>query len=221
MKKAIISIALITAIAILIIVGMRMTSKKTLLTNVPATSTQQNQEATTTTTPTNNESSMNQSENQHIILVTNKGDIEIELFGDINPKTVENFTTLAGKNFYDNTKFHRVIDGFMIQGGDPLSKDDAMMARWGTGGPGYQFADEITSANHNNRGTIAMANSGPNTNGSQFFINVADNNFLDTKHTAFGKVVKGMDIVDAISKVATNQQDRPVEAVVITDVKVI
>lgn len=151
-------------------------------------------------------------------LHTNRGDITIEFFGQDAPKTVENFTKLAQSGFYNGTKFHRVISGFMIQGGDPLSKDDSMMARWGTGGPGYQFADEIRPNNRNVAGTISMANAGPNTNGSQFFINVADNTFLDTKHTTFGRVTAGMDVVSAIAATKTGQNDRPVEAVVITSI---
>jgi peptidylprolyl isomerase len=148
------------------------------------------------------------------IMETNKGTIEIE-FGTATPKTVENFTKLAKEGFYDGVKFHRVIKGFMIQGGDPLTKDDSQMAMWGTGGPGYKFADEITSTNKNDIGTISMANAGPNTNGSQFFINVNANNFLDGKHTVFGKVVKGMDVVTAIENTKTGAGDRPVEPVVI------
>jgi peptidylprolyl isomerase len=151
-------------------------------------------------------------------LHTTKGDITIE-FSAATPTTVANFTKLAGEGFYNGTKFHRVIKGFMIQGGDPLTKDDTMAARWGTGGPGYQFGDEITAANHNDVGTIAMANSGPNTNGSQFFINTAANNFLDTKHTVFGKVVAGMDVVKAIESTPTSAgNDRPLEAMVITSI---
>lgn len=150
-------------------------------------------------------------------LHTTKGDITIE-FSDATPNTVANFTKLAGEGFYNGTKFHRVIAGFMIQGGDPLTKDDTMMARWGTGGPGYQFQDEITATNHNAVGTIAMANAGPNTNGSQFFINVADNSFLDTKHTVFGKVVAGMDVVTAIEHTPTMPGDRPTTPMVITSV---
>jgi peptidylprolyl isomerase len=152
------------------------------------------------------------------ILHTNKGDITIEFADAQAPNTVANFVKLASSGFYDGTKFHRVIKGFMIQGGDPLSKDDSMMARWGTGGPGYQFADEIGPDNHDVAGTIAMANAGPNTNGSQFFINVADNNFLDTKHTVFGKVVAGMEVVTAIENTPTDANDRPVEAMIINSV---
>ena len=150
-------------------------------------------------------------------LHTTKGDIVIE-FAAGTPSTVANFIKLAQAGFYDGTKFHRVIKGFMIQGGDPLSKDDAKQAQWGTGGPGYQFADEIGPGNRNDIGTIAMANAGPNTNGSQFFINVSANNFLDTKHTVFGKVVAGMDAVKAIETTPTGAGDRPVEPMVITSI---
>jgi peptidylprolyl isomerase len=159
----------------------------------------------------------NQQKIMQATLHTTKGDITIE-FSDATPNTVANFIKLAQAGFYNGTKFHRVIKGFMIQGGDPLTKDDSMMARWGTGGPGYQFADEIGASNQNNIGTIAMANSGPNTNGSQFFINVAGNNFLDTKHTVFGKVVAGMDVVTAIENTPTVPGDRPQTAMVITSV---
>lgn len=153
------------------------------------------------------------------ILYTNKGNITIEFFKKQAPKTVVNFVKLAEAGFYDGTKFHRVIKGFMIQGGDPLSKDDSKISLWGTGGPGYKFADEISKDNKNNLGTIAMANSGPNTNGSQFFINTAANNFLDAKHTVFGKVVLGMDIVTQIENTPTGVSDRPVNPVIINRVE--
>ncbi len=151
-------------------------------------------------------------------LHTNLGDIVISFDKTNTPKTVENFIKLASTGFYNGTKFHRVIAGFMVQGGDPNSKDDTQMSSWGKGGPGYQFADEITPSNSNVKGTIAMANAGPNTNGSQFFINVADNEHLNTKHTVFGHVTAGYDIVEKISHVKTNQDNRPLEAVTITSV---
>lgn len=150
-------------------------------------------------------------------LHTTKGDITIE-FGSTTPNTVANFVKLAGEGFYDGVKFHRVIKGFMIQGGDPLTKDDSKMAMWGTGGPGYKFEDELTATNKNDVGTISMANSGPNTNGSQFFINVNPNNFLDSKHVVFGKVTKGMDVVTAIENTPTGPNDRPIESMVIKSV---
>ena len=128
---------------------------------------------------------------------------------ELAPKTVENFLTHAENNYYDGIIFHRVIQDFMIQGGDPTGT--------GMGGPGYKIKDEFTHAggNENNRGTISMANSGPNTGGSQFFINLVDNNFLDTKHPAFGEVISGMDVVDKIANVQTDANDRPLKDVVI------
>ena len=154
-------------------------------------------------------------------LPTNKGDITIEFLAAQAPKTVANFIKLAQDGFYNGTKFHRVIAGFMIQGGDPFSKDDTAQARWGTGGPGYMFADEITPGNHNAAGTIAMANAGPNTNGSQFFINVAENSSLDTKHTVFGRVTAGVDVVKSIEAVATTDPgDRPLLPIAIESVSV-
>jgi cyclophilin family peptidyl-prolyl cis-trans isomerase len=160
------------------------------------------------------------SDNQKIMgatFHTNMGDFTVA-FNPNTPKTVENFVKLAKSGFYDNTKFHRVIAGFMNQGGDPLSKDDKMMARWGTGGPGYQFADEIKDDNNNAPGTLSMANAGPNTNGSQFFINVADNSFLNDKHTVFGAVTEGAEVVMAINGVKTGEADRPLEPVIIKSI---
>lgn len=153
-------------------------------------------------------------------LVTSEGNITIEFFDTDAPETVANFTKLAKEGFYDGTKFHRVIKGFMVQGGDPLTKDDAMMSRWGTGGPGYQFADEIHANNENVIGTISMANSGPDTNGSQFFINTADNHFLDQKHTVFGQVIEGIDVVVKIQESPTGPADRPIKPVIIQQVSV-
>lgn len=161
-----------------------------------------------------------QEENKKImtaILHTNKGDITIEL-NSATPNTVENFMKLAKSGFYDGTKFHRVIKGFMSQSGDPLSKDDSQQALWGTGGPGYKFADEITTSNRNDVGTISMANAGPNTNGSQFFINAGPNNFLDSKHTVFGKVTAGMNIATLINGVPTGANDRPIDPVIIKNI---
>ncbi|MCK9344578.1 MAG: peptidylprolyl isomerase [Candidatus Pacebacteria bacterium] len=155
-----------------------------------------------------------------VVMTTNKGAITIELFADTKPNTVANFVKLANEGFYNGTRFHRVIKGFMIQGGDPLSKDMTKQAYWGTGGPGYQFADEIGADNKNVIGSISMANSGPNTNGSQFFINTADNNFLNPKHTAFGRVTAGMEVVTAIENTKTGAQDRPVEDMIIEKIEV-
>ncbi len=150
---------------------------------------------------------------------TSMGDITVEFYKEESPNTVANFLKLASDGFYDGVKFHRVIKDFMIQAGDPQSKDDSLQNRWGTGGPGYQFDDEF-----NNKplvqGSLAMANSGPNTNGSQFFIvTAATTPWLDGKHTNFGKVVEGLDIVIAINNTTTEGSDRPVEAVIINSIE--
>lgn len=157
------------------------------------------------------ESSTN-TEGKTVLLQTNMGDIKIQLYSDM-PITAGNFEKLVKEGFYDGVIFHRVIDGFMLQGGDPEGT--------GMGGPGYTIKDEFTNHNRNDRGTIAMANAGPNTGGSQFFINLVDNNFLDTKHPVFGKVIEGMDIVDKIAKVETGAGDRPVEEVKIISAKIL
>ncbi|MDE1924739.1 MAG: peptidylprolyl isomerase [Patescibacteria group bacterium] len=152
-------------------------------------------------------------------LHTSLGDITIEFLSQQAPQTVANFIKLAQGGFYDGTKFHRVIKGFMDQGGDPLTKDDSKMASWGTGGPGYTIPDEITSANSNTAGTIAMANTGqPNSAGSQFFINAVDNPSLNSGYTVFGKVTAGMSVVTEINNVAVDAQDRPLTPVVITSI---
>jgi len=148
------------------------------------------------------------------VLETNFGTIEFTLFDEAAPKTVENFEKLAGEGFYDGVKFHRVIKDFMLQTGDPNSKDDDWTDD-GTGGPGYTFEDEINSYKIV-RGRVAMANSGPNTNGSQFFIITTEATpWLDGKHTVFGEVVSGMDVVDKIEAVETNETDHPIQDVVI------
>jgi peptidyl-prolyl cis-trans isomerase B (cyclophilin B) len=144
-------------------------------------------------------------------LQTNRGAIELELFDNDAPATVRNFVALAQKGFYDGVIFHRVIPDFMIQGGDPTGT--------GTGGPGYEFDDEINE-HKIERGALAMANAGPNTNGSQFFIVTADAcPWLDGKHTVFGRVTGGMDVVDAISAVERDESDKPREDVVIERVE--
>ena len=144
-------------------------------------------------------------------LHTNHGAIALELFDEDAPATVGNFTKLSGEGFYDGLTFHRVIQGFMIQGGCP--KGD------GTGGPGYSFEDE-PNEHRVVRGALAMANAGPNTNGSQFFVVTAEEcPWLDGKHTVFGRVTSGMDVVDAIEGVPTDQRDRPLDAVTIERVE--
>ena len=141
------------------------------------------------------------------ILETNFGNIEIELYEKEMPVTAGNFRKLVEQGFYNGVIFHRIIPDFMIQGGDPTGT--------GMGGPGYSIKDEFSKKNRNDRGTISMANAGPNTGGSQFFINLVNNNYLDKMHPVFGKVAKGMEVVDKISKVKTDSQDRPNEQVVI------
>jgi cyclophilin family peptidyl-prolyl cis-trans isomerase len=145
-------------------------------------------------------------------LHTNHGEIALELFDDDAPKTVENFVSLARDGFYDGVVFHRVIPDFMIQGGDPTGT--------GSGGPGYTFEDEFNDRKVV-RGALAMANAGPNTNGSQFFIVTAGAcPWLDGKHTVFGQVTEGMDVVDTISGLDTDARDRPQSDVVIERVSV-
>lgn len=156
----------------------------------------------------------------NVTLATSKGTIRVELDGTRAPLTVGNFIALARKGFYNGTTFHRVIPDFMIQGGDPLSKDASQRARHGTGGPGYTFPDE-TNDERIVRGTIAMANTGQNTNGSQFFIVTAETTpHLDGKHTNFGKVITGMNVVDAISQTERDARDNPSQPVVLNTVTV-
>ncbi len=158
-------------------------------------------------------SSSNNSEKK-VILETTKGEIIIQLYKDM-PITSGNFEKLVKEGFYDEVIFHRVIDGFMIQGGDPTGT--------GTGSPGYSIKDEFThkDGNKNNKYTVSMANSGPNSGGSQFFINLIDNNFLDSKHPAFGIVVEGKDVVNTIGKVKTNSNDKPLETVKIIKARIV
>lgn len=151
-----------------------------------------------------------------VTIQTNKGTIVFETYDADAPKTVENFITLANKGFYNGLIFHRVINGFMIQGGDPSGN--------GTGGPGYQFADELNPATPSYqagyvRGTVAMANAGPNTNGSQFFIMQKDTP-LPHNYSIFGRVISGLEVVDAIANVAKGANDKPLENVVMTKVTV-
>jgi cyclophilin family peptidyl-prolyl cis-trans isomerase len=158
-----------------------------------------------------------------VLLKTSMGNITLKLYRSDAPKTVENFTKLAKEGFYNGVRFHRVIKGFMIQTGDPLSKDDSMAGRWGTGGPGYKFADEINASSAiyqrgYKHGVLAMANSGPNTNGSQFFI--MHNDYpLPPLYTIFGEVTSGLDVVDAIGNVAASN-DRPLTPVSILSMEV-
>lgn len=165
--------------------------------------------------------------NPMAVLKTVKGDIEIELFMDRTPVTAGNFVKLAKSGFYNETKFHRVIKGFMIQGGDPNSKGTDT-SKYGFGGSGYTIEDEFVAGLSNVRGTIAMANTGqPNSGGSQFFINLVDNTGLDfdkppptSSHPVFGKVIKGMDVVDVIASVKTGANDIPLTPISIESVTI-
>ena len=145
---------------------------------------------------------------------TNMSSFTIELYADKVPKTVENFVKLANEGFYNSVIFHRVIDGFMIQGGDPTGT--------GSGGPGYAIDDEFhEDLKHDSPGILSMANSGPNTGGSQFFITLDATSWLDGKHSVFGKVIDGMDVVNKIGKVQTNEMDRPLQDVIINKLTII
>jgi peptidyl-prolyl cis-trans isomerase B (cyclophilin B) len=138
----------------------------------------------------------------YAVIKTTAGDMTVELWPEVAPKTVENFKTLAQKGFYDGTAFHRIVKGFMIQGGDPLTKDAKMESRWGTGGPGHTVKAEFSDKPHQ-RGVLSMARSqDPDSAGSQFFICLGDAKFLDRNYTAFGKIVKGDDVLGKIGDTA-------------------
>jgi len=163
-------------------------------------------------------------------LETNKGTMVLEIYTGQMPITGGNFVKLVNEKFYDGVIFHRVIDGFMIQGGDPTGTGMGGRAaeyHQGYGNPNskntWKIPDEFTQTNldKNDRGTISMANAGPNTGGSQFFINLVDNNFLDGRHPVFGKIIEGLEVIDVIADVKTNSQDKPLEDVVIISAKVI
>lgn len=211
-------------------------SKATADTALPGPLTAPDQQATgdaatlQNTDNTQGEPMTNEStQNPTAIFHTNKGDISIELYQDKMPITVDNFVKLAQDNFYDGSKFHRVIAGFMIQGGDPNSKG-TNTAVYGQGGPGYTIQDEFVADPRltNTRGSIAMANTGqPNSGGSQFFINLVDNTGLDydkppqgSSHPVFGRVTQGLDIVDTIGATPTGDRDLPIDPVVINDIEI-
>jgi peptidyl-prolyl cis-trans isomerase B (cyclophilin B) len=159
--------------------------------------------------------------NEVAVIKTSAGEMVIEFWPDVAPKTVENFKTLAKKGFYDGTAFHRVIKGFMIQGGDPLTKDPSKEAMWGTGGPGYQIKAEFNDRSHK-RGVISMARSqNPDSAGSQFFICHGDPTFLDHQYTAFGKLIKGDDVLEKIATTPTHPPDRPNTVQRIESIKIV
>jgi peptidyl-prolyl cis-trans isomerase B (cyclophilin B) len=159
-------------------------------------------------------------------ITTTEGEMVIEFWPDVAPKTVENFKTLAQKGFYDGTCFHRIIKGFMIQGGDPLTKDPARESHWGTGGPGYQIKAEFNDRSHQ-RGVISMARSAnPDSAGSQFFICDGDASFLDHQYTAFGRLVKGDDVLAKIAGTAvgssgSGEQSKPQKRIGVISVKIV
>ena len=156
------------------------------------------------------------------VIKTNKGEMVAEFWPDVAPKTVANFKKLANEKFYDGTAFHRVIKGFMIQGGDLLSKDDSKMARWGTGDPGFHVAAEFNAKSHV-RGVLSMARRGDDVNSasSQFFICHGDVSRLDGQYTAFGKLIKGDEVLEKIATTPTGENDRPVEKVVIESIRIV
>ena len=155
------------------------------------------------------------------VITTTEGEMIVEFWPDVAPKTVENFKTLAKKGFYDGTCFHRVIKDFMIQGGDPLTKDPSAEARWGTGDPGYKIKAEFNDRHHD-RGVISMARSQhPDSAGSQFFICHGNPHFLDRQYTAFGKLTKGDDVLEKIATAPTRPQDRPVKRAGVESIKIV
>ncbi len=155
------------------------------------------------------------------VIKTTEGEMVIEFWPDVAPKTVENFKTLAKKGFYDGTCFHRVIKGFMIQGGDPLTKDPNTEARWGTGDPGYKVKAEFNDRHHD-RGVISMARSqDPDSAGSQFFICHGNPHFLDQQYTAFGKLIKGDDVLEKIATTPTHPPDRPDKRMGVESIKIV
>ena len=160
------------------------------------------------------------STNEVAVITTTEGEIVVEFWPDVAPKTVENFKTLAKQGFYDGTCFHRVIKDFMIQGGDPLTKDPKMEARWGTGGPGHTVKAEFNDRHHD-RGVLSMARSqDPNSAGSQFFICHGNPHFLDRQYTAFGKLIKGDEVLEKIGTTATHPGDRPVKRMGIVSIRI-
>jgi peptidyl-prolyl cis-trans isomerase B (cyclophilin B) len=155
------------------------------------------------------------------IIKTTEGDMVVEFWDDVAPKTVENFKALAKKGFYDGTAFHRVIKGFMIQGGDPLTKDASKEAAWGTGDPGYKIKAEFNDRSHK-RGVLSMARSAhPDSAGSQFFICHGDPKFLDGQYTTFGQLIKGDDVLEKIGTTPTHSPDRPDKRMGVTSIKIV
>ena len=162
--------------------------------------------------------------NEVAVIKTSEGDMVIEFWADVAPKTVENFKKLAKQGFYNGTAFHRIIKGFMVQGGDPLTKDPTQESRWGTGGPGYQIKAEFNSHSHQ-RGVISMARSNdPDSAGSQFFICLGDASFLDGKYTAFGKLIKGDDVLGKIGDTPVakgGEGSKPIKRIEVKSIEIV
>lgn len=191
----------------------------TSTTSQPLTTNTTLKAATTSSSTATTTKPMEQAIFTKATITTNMGVIEVELAKD-KPITTKNFGTLAQSKFYDGVRFHRVIKDFMIQTGDPLSKDISQASAWGTGGPGYKFQDELTGDEKYLEGTLAMANSGPNTNGSQFFIVTAKPGYpLPPNYTVFGKITKGIDVARKIQNVKTGPSDRPLEDVIVQKIE--
>ena len=176
---------------------------------------------TKTNTPTNATMSTPANTNEVAVITTTEGTMVVEFWPDVAPNTVANFKKLASQGFYDGTCFHRVIKDFMIQGGDPLTKDPSKEAMWGTGGPGYQIKAEFNDRSHT-RGVISMARSqDPDSAGSQFFICHGNPTFLDHQYTAFGKLIKGDDVLEKIATTPTHPQDRPDKRIGVISIKIV
>ena len=159
--------------------------------------------------------------NEVAVIKTSEGEMVAEFLSDVAPKTVENFKKLAREGFYDGTSFHRVIKGFMIQGGDPLTKEESKQAAWGTGDPGYKVAAEFNDKSHT-RGVLSMARSNdPKSAGSQFFICHGNPSFLDHQYTAFGKLIKGDDVLEKIATTETGPNDRPKKRMNVESIKIV
>jgi peptidyl-prolyl cis-trans isomerase B (cyclophilin B) len=176
---------------------------------------------TSTNNPPDNQTVSTSNTNEVAVITTTEGTMVIEFWTDAAPNTIANFKKLAKSGFYDGTAFHRVIKGFMIQGGDPLTKDPSKEDAWGTGGPGYQIKAEFNDHSHV-RGVISMARSNdPDSAGSQFFICHGDPTFLDHQYTTFGKLIKGDDVLEKIGTTPTHPQDRPDKRMGIISIKIV
>ncbi len=183
---------------------------------VAETRGQEKKETTPMTTP------MTESNKKEVAVIkTSEGEMVAEFWSDVAPKTVENFKKLAKSGFYDGTAFHRVIRGFMIQGGDPLTKDESKQGSWGTGDPGYKIQAEFNKKAHE-KGVLSMARSqDPNSAGSQFFICHGEPRFLDGQYTAFGKLIKGEDVLEKIATTKTGPNDRPEKRMNVESIKIV